>query len=70
MRDGFCDRYTGRRLVFPGVLRLISELFPKEFPWHPNWKQGVGHSLYWELSPTVDHVIPSHGKASMQKKTG
>lgn len=58
VRDGFIDRYTGERLVFPGVLRLISELFPAEFPYHSAWKFGVGHSWYWELFPSVDHVVP------------
>ena len=36
-RDGFVDRYTGERLVFPPVLRLLSVLLPDEFPLHPNW---------------------------------
>jgi hypothetical protein len=56
LRDGFIDRYSGDRLIFPGVLRLLSHLFPEEFPYHPNWKHGVCHSWYWELYPTVDHV--------------
>ena len=57
-RDGFCDRYSGERLVFPGVLRVLSDLFPEQFPWHPNWKIGASHSLYWLLQATVDHVVP------------
>ena len=57
IRDGFVDRYSGDRLVYPGVLRLISHMFPAEFPYHPNWKIGVGHSWYWDLFPTVDHVL-------------
>lgn len=58
VRDGFVDRYSGARLVFPPVLRLISRLLPDALPFHPNWKVGSGHRLYWELFPTVDHVIP------------
>lgn len=58
LRDGFVDRYTGERLVFPAALRLISYLLPEEFPYHPNWKMTVTHIAYWELSPTVDHVLP------------
>lgn len=58
LRDGFVDRYTGARLVFPPVLRLISEALPAEFPYHPNWKFGAGHVAYWELTPTVDHLVP------------
>ncbi len=57
-RDGFTDRYTGARLVFPPVLKLISRLIPEVFPYHPNWKMAECHIAYWELSATVDHVVP------------
>ena len=58
IRDGFVDRYSGARLVFPGVLRIIALRFPVEFPYHPNWKMTETHLAFWELSPTVDHVVP------------
>ena len=58
LRDGFLDRYSGTQLVFPGVLRLLSRLLPAEFPAHPNWKMSESHMIYWELFPTVDHLIP------------
>lgn len=58
IRDGFVDRYSGQRLVFPGALRLLSRLMPEEFPAHPNWKMSASHIIYWELFPTVDHVYP------------
>jgi len=58
VRDGFIDRYTGRRLVFPGALRALSVLMPQEFPFHPNWKQTDAQPAFWELSPTIDHVVP------------
>ena len=32
VRDGFIDRYSGERLVFPGVLRLLSRL--RRASWH------------------------------------
>jgi hypothetical protein len=57
-RDGFIDRYSGRRLMFPGILRLLSRLLPQEFPFHPNWKMAETHLAYWELFPTIDHVVP------------
>lgn len=57
-RDGFTDRYSGSRLVFPGSLRLLSRLLPAEFPFHPNWKMTETHPAYWELFPTIDHVEP------------
>jgi hypothetical protein len=58
VRDGFIDRYFGNRLVFPGVLSLLSKLMPEEFPAHRNWKMTECHIAYWELLPTVDHIDP------------
>jgi hypothetical protein len=58
VRDGFIDRYSGLHLVFPGTLRAISLRLPTEFPFHPNWKTDECHFAYWELLPTIDHVVP------------
>jgi len=59
VRDGFIDRYSGNRLVFPGALRLLSLLLPSAvFPYHPNWKTDACHFAFWELFPTIDHLIP------------
>jgi hypothetical protein len=58
IRDGFIDRYSGTRLVFPGTLRLLSCLTAAEFPAHPNWKMAESHIVYWELFPTIDHEDP------------
>jgi 5-methylcytosine-specific restriction endonuclease McrA len=58
LRDGFVDRYSGARLVFPGVLRVLALRLPAEFPYHPNWKMTATHLAFWELSPTVDHIVP------------
>ena len=58
VRDGFIDRYSGERLVFPGTLRLLSELLPRELPYHRNWKLSATHPMYWDLCPTLDHVVP------------
>jgi len=57
-RDGFIDRYSGKRLVFPPVLKIISNALPTDFPYHPHWKMDECHVAYWELYPTVDHVVP------------
>ena len=57
-RDGFIDRYTGKRLVFGGILRLFSFLMPIEFPYHKNGKFELCHLAYWQLLPTLDHVLP------------
>ena len=67
VRDGFIDRYTGKRLIFPGTLRLLSEMFPTEFPFHNNWRTDVCHFAFYELFPTIDHVHPvSRGGADQE----
>ena len=58
VRDGFIDRYSGERLVYLPVLRVISAILPEGFPYHPNWKTDVTHPAYWDLSATVDHLVP------------
>ena len=58
VRDGFIDRYSGTHLIFPGTIRLLSHLLPAEFPYHPNWKMTETHMVYWELFPTIDHLVP------------
>ena len=42
-RDGFIDRYSGNRLLFPPVLRLLSVMLPDAFPFHRNWKMNKTH---------------------------
>jgi len=58
VRDGFTDRYFGELLVFPGALRALTLLLPEQIPYHRNWKQSETHPAYWEVYPTLDHVIP------------
>lgn len=58
LRDGFVDRYSGTRMVFPGTLRIISHRLPEAFPFHKNAKTDECHFAYWELLPTIDHLVP------------
>ena len=58
VRDGFIDRYSGQKLVVPGILRVLSLYFPDEFPYQTHWKMSETHMAYWELTPTVDHLSP------------
>ncbi|MDP9409400.1 MAG: HNH endonuclease [Actinomycetota bacterium] len=58
VRDGFIDRYSGERLVFPASLVLISLLLPHEFPYPPSGKMSESHVAFWELWPTIDHIVP------------
>lgn len=58
LRDGFTDRYRGTLLVYPPTLRLISHYLPVSFPYHKNGKMDKGHIAYWEIFPTIDHILP------------
>ena len=42
----------------PGVLRLISLRLPDQFRFHEHWKSSESHPAYWQLSPTIDHIVP------------
>ena len=68
LRDGFRDRYSGQRLIFPATLRLLSKLLLDEFPAHPNWKMAESHLVFWELFPTIDHLVPvARGGADVEE---
>ena len=58
VRDGFIDRYSGEKLVFPGALMVLSKELPEEFPYQKNWKMSECHIGWWQLFPTVDHINP------------
>lgn len=57
-RDGFIDRYSGEKLINPGMLRVMSVKMPTEFPFHEHWKIDACHMAYWDFQPTVDHIYP------------
>ena len=58
VRDGFIDRYTGNRLLYPAVMKTMNLLFPKEFPEHSNYMMSETHIAWWELFPSLDHLTP------------
>ena len=58
LRDGFIDRYTSDKLVFPGLLKILTLEFSDVFKYHRNWKMSETHMIYWDLFPTIDHLIP------------
>ena len=58
LRDGFIDRYSGEKLVYQPVLRILSKEYPEIFPFHKNWKMSECHIAYWKLVPTIDHKKP------------
>lgn len=57
-KDGFIDRYSGKKLINPGVLKVLSYYLPVPFPYQKNWKMTECHIAYWELCPTIDHIRP------------
>jgi 5-methylcytosine-specific restriction endonuclease McrA len=57
-RDGWTCRYCRARTVAPPVLRFLSEIYPDDFPYHPNWKAGQVHPAYLLVSTSLDHVDP------------
>lgn len=57
-RDRFICCYCGARLIPAPIMELISELYPDDFPFHPNWKRGQTHPAILSRSPIVDHVEP------------
>lgn len=58
VKDGFIDRYSGKKLLNPGILKVLSNYMPEEFPYHSHWKMEECHNAYWEFVPTVDHIYP------------
>jgi 5-methylcytosine-specific restriction endonuclease McrA len=59
LRDGFLDRYSGDRLLFPPVLEVISASIPDDFPLRASSvKMANSHVAHWELYASVDHVVP------------
>lgn len=57
-RDHFIDQYSGDRLVFPPSLRVINVVLQKNFPFQSHGKMTDCHIAFWELLPSLDHVIP------------
>tara|TARA_Y100001936_G_scaffold121045_1_gene118400 strand:+ start:233 stop:823 length:591 start_codon:yes stop_codon:yes gene_type:complete len=57
-RDGFIDQYSGEKLIYPPVLKILSVLLERDFPYQKHWKMSETHIAWWELIPTVDHVEP------------
>ena len=56
LRDGFTDRFSGDRVVFPPVLLLVSLHLKRHFPYHPKLLPPECHPMYWDLEPTIVQV--------------
>lgn len=56
--DSWTCRLCGARTIDLRVLRRASDLLGADFPYHPNWKFGSSHLLYWTHSSSLEHVTP------------
>jgi hypothetical protein len=60
--DEWLCRYCGRTTILTQLMMLLDELFPEDFPYHPNWKTGLTHPAFPVRSASVDHISPvAHG---------
>lgn len=59
--DHYQCRYCGERLILTAVMRLVSRLYPEQFPYHPNWKADSTHPAFISRSATLDHIHPIAG---------
>ena len=59
MRDGFVDRFTGKRVFLPPVLAVLSKEMPETFPWSSSGDRAKTHQAHEMLSAAVKKVIPS-----------
>lgn len=57
MRDRFHCTYCGGRVVPRCILVALSDLFPDELAYHPNYARGQIHPVYWALAPEADHDL-------------
>jgi len=57
-RDHYQCRYCRERLILTPIMRLVSRLYPEQFPYHPNWKADCTHPAFITRSATLDHVVP------------
>lgn len=58
-RDGFVDRFSGKRVFLPPVLIILSKELPEVFPRHPNWERVKTHQAHEMFSAAVKKIIPS-----------
>lgn len=57
-RDSYTCRYCERRTIAEPVLRIVSNLFPETFRFHPSWKTSETDAAYFLVSTSLDHVVP------------
>ena len=70
VRDSYTCRYSHclRQTIDLEVLKLLSKAFPEMLPYHPNWRPGEDHIVYWIYSTSVEHAIsfPNGGTSAAE----
>jgi hypothetical protein len=69
-RDGFVDRYSGLRLVFPGALRILSVVYPTPFRITGMAKQTNAILRFGSSSQLSITLFPYRGVVKMMRPTG
>jgi len=57
-RDSYVCCYCQRQTIDLDVLRKLSSIMPDVLPYHPSWKVGFCHPIYWVFSASLEHVKP------------
>jgi 5-methylcytosine-specific restriction endonuclease McrA len=56
-RDYFRCRYCGAEIIPKPIAVLMHWLYPRELPFHPNYKAGCMHPLFWTRVAEADHLV-------------
>lgn len=60
MRDGFVDRFTGKRVFMPAVLVVLGKTMPDVFPYKDtHWDRDQTHQAHEMFTAAVKKIIPS-----------
>lgn len=60
-RDNFICTACGLKTVPRNILVAFHDLYPEAIPYHPNYKRGHIHPVFWALAPEADHRV-AHSK--------
>lgn len=57
LRDEFRCRYCDGEIIPKPIAVLLHELYPQELPFHPHYKTGCMHPLFWTRVAEADHLV-------------
>jgi len=68
-RDHFRCRYCGCEIIPKPIAVLTSTLYPEELPFHPAYRGGCMHPLYWTRVAEADHLVPGSDGGAWEDPT-